>query len=161
MFATTNRLNRIIWILPLIVLVTLFSLDLLVKEIVVRHAYELPLLVMSFFGKVDLWIDLVYNKGAAWGTFAEYQKILFVFRCLIVAVVVYLFYKAADLQRKTAFACVLAGAFGNIYDTCVHGKVIDMIHFIFLGQSYGIFNLADLSIFIGVALLMLSKKPCP
>ncbi|MFZ4773491.1 MAG: signal peptidase II [Chlamydiia bacterium] len=146
------------WGIPIAALLVVFGLDVFVKELVLKHAYELPLFVATLFGKIDLWIDLVYNKGAAWGSFSEFQKPLFVLRCFVVLFVVYLFFKTPQMQKRLAFALVLAGAFGNLYDTLIHGKVIDMIHFILLGQSYGIFNLADLSIFAGIILLLFSKK---
>ncbi len=135
-----------------------FGLDIIIKKIVLDHAQILPLFVASFFGKVDLWIDLVYNQGAAWGSFANYAKLLLLARFIILFVVLVLFFRSKDMTKKIAYSLVIAGAFGNLYDTFSYGRVIDMVHFIFFGQSFGIFNLADASIFFGLITLLFSKK---
>lgn len=152
-FATINGL------ISLAVIFLVLGLDLFVKRLVLENSAHLPLYVISFFGKIDLWIDLVYNQGAAWGSFSDYHLPLFAVRVLIVGAVLYLFFTTSDEKKRLAFAFVIAGAFGNIYDTIVYQKVIDMIHFVFFGKSFGIFNLADASIFFGLILLMFSKKP--
>ncbi|MFZ4673349.1 MAG: signal peptidase II [Chlamydiia bacterium] len=135
-----------------------FGLDIFIKKVVLEHAQILPLFVASFFGKVDLWIDLVYNQGAAWGSFANYATPLLIVRFIILFVVLVLFFRSKDLTKKIAYSLVIAGAFGNLYDTFSYGRVIDMVHFIFFGKSFGIFNLADTSIFIGLITLLLAKK---
>lgn len=135
-----------------------FGLDIIIKKIVLDHAQILPLFVASFFGKVDLWIDLVYNQGAAWGSFANYAKLLLLARFIILFVVLVLFFRSKDMTKKIAYSLVIAGAFGNLYDTFSYGRVIDMVHFIFFGRSFGIFNLADASIFFGLITLLFSKK---
>lgn len=141
------------------VIFLVLALDIYVKRLVLENADLMPLYVFSFFGKIDLWIDLVFNQGAAWGSFAAYHLPLFIIRLGIVSVVVYLFFKVSDDAKRLAYALVIAGAFGNLYDTIIHHKVIDMIHFVFFGKSFGIFNIADASIFLGLILLIFSKKP--
>ena len=48
---------------------------------------------------------------------------------------------------------VAAGALGNVLDIFLYGHVVDMFYFVFWGWSYPVFNLADASIFIGIATL--------
>jgi lipoprotein signal peptidase len=146
------------WLFPFLTFSVALGADIYVKNLVLEHKGVLPLFVASFFGKIDLWIDLIYNKGAAWGSFSEYADQLFILRCLILLFVCVLFYRSTDIFRRVAFALVMAGALGNLFDTIAHGKVIDMVHFIFFGKSFGIFNLADTSIFSGLLLLVFSKK---
>lgn len=150
-FVSTN------WI-PVGVICLVFGADIFFKRLVLDHAQALPLFVASFFGKIDLWIDLVYNQGAAWGSFAKYGKPLLLARISILTFVLFLFFRSNNFIKKIAYSLVIAGAFGNLYDTFSYGKVIDMIHFIFFGKSFGIFNLADASIFIGLITLLLQKK---
>ena len=145
--------------ISLAVIFLVSGLDLFAKRLVLENSTHLPLYVVSFFGKIDLWIDLVYNQGAAWGSFSDYHLPLFAIRVLIVGVILYLFFTTSDEKKRLAFAFVIAGAFGNLYDTIVHHKVIDMIHFVFFGKSFGIFNVADASIFVGLFLLLTMKKP--
>jgi signal peptidase II len=118
----------------------------------------LPLFLARLFGVIDLWIELVYNSGAAWGTLSEYSSYLVVARILITAFVLYQCILSATVYRRAAFSLVLAGAMGNLSDTFLYQKVVDMIHFTFFGQSFGIFNVADASIFLGIVALFFAKK---
>jgi signal peptidase II len=51
---------------------------------------------------------------------------------------------------------IMTGAFGNVFDCYYYGHVIDMFHFLFWGNSYGVFNFADLLIFLGALGLSLT-----
>lgn len=71
---------------------------------------------------------------------------------------IYLFYKK-DLPGITQFGICLmiGGGIGNIYDRIVHGSVTDFMH-INLGYfQTGIFNMADVSIMAGMAVLLISS----
>lgn len=53
-------------------------------------------------------------------------------------------------------ALVLGGAIGNLIDRLLHGKVIDFIHVHYADVwHYPIFNIADMGICIGVALIII------
>jgi signal peptidase II len=59
---------------------------------------------------------------------------------------------------------VLSGAIGNLADRVRHGFVVDFIRFhVKNNWEYPTFNVADIAIFIGVALLLLDglRKPAP
>ena len=60
---------------------------------------------------------------------------------------------------------VIGGGFGNIYDRVVHGSVTDFMHIRFGALQTGIFNVADVSIMVGIGLIVLDalikKKPEP
>jgi len=73
-----KRIFDSINLIPFGVVALVLGLDIFVKQLVLLHMDKLPLFVVSFFGKVDLWIDLVYNKGAAWGSFAKFSQLLLV-----------------------------------------------------------------------------------
>ena len=54
------------------------------------------------------------------------------------------------------FVLVLAGAFGNLFDRIRYGHVVDFIHFhVQDGFSWPVFNLADVWVTIGIAILLL------
>ena len=117
-----------------------------------------PVTVLSLPFGIEFSLEKVLNQGAMWGVFSQYSQALFLFRiCVVIVLVVILF--AFTRKKSTAFflTLVTTGAIGNVADTLAYGHVIDMLHFTFSGHSYGIFNLADVYIFIGcLGLIILS-----
>lgn len=65
------------------------------------------------------------------------------------------------LSKSLTFGlcCIVGGGIGNILDRIVHGSVTDFL-FIDLGGIFrtGIFNLADVSIVVGMLVLMMNFK---
>ncbi|WP_442591179.1 signal peptidase II [Pedobacter sp. AW31-3R] len=51
---------------------------------------------------------------------------------------------------------VIGGGIGNLYDRMVYGSVTDFLHIDYLMVKTGIFNIADVSIMIGMACLLLN-----
>ncbi len=52
---------------------------------------------------------------------------------------------------------LIGGGIGNIYDRIVYGSVTDFLHMDFVLFRTGIFNLADVSIMVGIGLLLLQN----
>lgn len=55
------------------------------------------------------------------------------------------------------FAFVIGGGIGNLYDRLVHGSVTDFVHIDFVIFQTGIFNMADVSIMTGVAIVLIGS----
>jgi signal peptidase II len=55
------------------------------------------------------------------------------------------------------FTFVMGGGIGNIYDRLMHGTVTDFLHIDFGIFQTGIFNLADVSIMLGVLMVLLDS----
>lgn len=49
---------------------------------------------------------------------------------------------------------VIGGGIGNIYDRVMHGSVTDFLHIDFIVFETGIFNMADVSIMVGMFLIV-------
>jgi len=62
---------------------------------------------------------------------------------------------------RVALALVLAGAVGNMIDRFRLHYVVDFIHFHVRGFDFAVFNVADASIVIGAALLLLASVLAP
>lgn len=151
---------------PLYVAVLIFVLDFLSKFFTRSF---IPLMDFSspFFpyGGIGIFRDFLgiefsisyrTNTGAAWGVFADYPEYLTVFRiCMVLLIVVYLFFFNKDCSWNWPFSLVISGACGNILDFFLYGHVVDMFHFKFWGYDYPVFNIADSAISIGVFWLML------
>jgi len=57
--------------------------------------------------------------------------------------------------RSYSYALILAGAIGNLIDRIRIGKVVDFLDFYIKGHHWPAFNVADISISVGVGLLIL------
>jgi signal peptidase II len=109
----------------------------------------------NFFG-IEFSISHQINNGAAWGMLASYQIPLLYFRILLISfLILYACLFNRRPEQTLPFALIIAGALGNVLDFFFYGHVVDMLHFVFWGYDFPVFNLADSSIFIGIAALLL------
>lgn len=104
---------------------------------------------------------LAYNTGAAFSFLANaggWQKFFFI--GVAVAVSVYLSYsisqaKVSERQLVVAYALIIAGALGNVFDRIRIGKVVDFIHVFYQNWHFPYFNVADMAITIGAILMIM------
>jgi len=70
-----------------------------------------------------------------------------------------------SVSMQVALCFLIGGGTGNLYDRIVHGSVTDFMHMDFYIFQTGVFNFADVSIMIGVGILLLQsfkeKKTTP
>ncbi|MCL4528410.1 MAG: signal peptidase II [Chloroflexi bacterium] len=93
------------------------------------------------------------NSGAAFGSFQNGNAV-FTILAIIVIIAIFYYYprvEAGDWALRLAMGLQLGGAAGNLIDRLMAGKVTD---FISVG-SFAVFNVADSSISVGVAVLVL------
>ena len=92
------------------------------------------------------------NTGSAFGLFPN-QTLLLIVASVIAIGFIYYFYKTHAMPRRVvalAIGMQLGGAIGNLIDRLRVGAVVD---FLDVGR-WPIFNLADSSIVVGMAILM-------
>nr|WP_276902880.1 signal peptidase II [Pedobacter kyonggii] len=58
------------------------------------------------------------------------------------------------ISMQIALCFLIGGGIGNLYDRIVHGSVTDFMHMDFYLFQTGVFNFADISIMIGVVILL-------
>lgn len=105
---------------------------------------------------IDLSINYVENKGAAWGVLSSYQQYLMYARMIIILCLLsYVSICKMPYVRRFSLAFITTGAIGNVIDYFIYGHVVDMFHFRFFGYSYPVFNIADSMIFLGVVILFI------
>ena len=102
-------------------------------------------------------VSYIYNEGAIMGLFRNLDpaiRIPFFFTFSLLAIVFILFYIfTLPLDEKWnlfGLSLIMGGAFGNLLDRVIYGKVLDFID----TGVWPIFNLADSAISTGVAILI-------
>ena len=152
----------------------LFALLILIDQLTkywVRLRYSLPsgepdyYLSTPIFGE---WLQfrLVYNFGAAFGTrpqgilpFLNPTLFFGMFSVIAVACLGYYYYRLGARERiaRLGVLFILAGAIGNLIDRMAMQKVTDFIDAGIPGFSprWPVFNIADSSVCIGIALLLI------
>lgn len=62
-----------------------------------------------------------------------------------------------DLPKmmQIGLSFLIGGGIGNVYDRILHGSVTDFMHMDFVIFRTGVFNVADLSIMTGIAILLI------
>lgn len=98
-------------------------------------------------------ITYILNPGAAFGMFAN-KTTFFILVTIVLLLGVAIFYKYLKQEGKVAILAlgmVVGGAIGNMIDRFRYGQVVDFLDF----RIWPIFNLADVAIVTGMALLMI------
>jgi signal peptidase II len=96
-------------------------------------------------------ITHITNSGAAFGIFPN-QGNFFIFIAIVVALAIVLFYRhlpTGEWLVRLSLGLQLGGAIGNLIDRVHYGHVVDFVDIGF----WPIFNVADMSIVAGVAIL--------
>ncbi|MDI3489366.1 MAG: signal peptidase II [Thauera propionica] len=131
------------------------ALDQVSKQWVLDNLhYGQMIPITGFFDLV-----LVFNPGAAFSFLADHdgwQRWFFTgLATVICGWLLALTWRHRDEKLlPTAFAMIIGGAVGNVYDRLVHGAVVDFLHFHYAGWSWPAFNLADSAITLGVVLML-------
>lgn len=97
-------------------------------------------------------LTYILNRGAAFGLFMNRQSF---FLCVAVALVLFLVIFNRRIRKsprlaQVGVALLVGGALGNAYDRWAYNAVIDFFDF----RIWPIFNVADIAICIGVALIV-------
>ena len=114
-------------------------------------------IVTSFFNLV-----LVFNPGASFSFLADaggWQKWFFVTLALGISLWLLglLRRHAQERLMPAALSLILGGALGNVVDRLRFDAVVDFLDFHLAGYHWPAFNVADSSIFVGVALMLLHQ----
>jgi len=140
------------WYLALIALLTI-GLDQFTKQ-----------LVVSTLRPGESWMPLdwlapivtvthVHNTGAAFGIFPAGGQVFTVLGVIVTGAIIYYFHQLppGEWLARSALGLQLGGAVGNLIDRFRQGYVTDFINFKF----WPVFNVADSSIVVGVAILLI------
>ncbi len=107
---------------------------------------------------IDNFFYLTYvgNTGAAWSIFSGNTGILALVSAVAVGLMVwYIVAKKPSKWTQIGLSLMIAGALGNLIDRLFIGFVRDFLNFYIFGYDFPIFNVADISLCVGVGILIL------
>ena len=99
-------------------------------------------------------IDYVKNFGAAFNLFSGSRIFLSIISLTITVILLYIIINKNNISKLDllSYSLILAGTIGNGIDRIIKGYVVDFINLNFI--NFPVFNVADLSINIGLILLI-------
>jgi signal peptidase II len=108
-----------------------------------------PIPALEDYARIVHW----RNTGAAFGMFQELSMVFTVLAILVSIAILYYYPRipSAEWPLRLALGLQLAGAIGNLIDRLFIGHVTDFISLF----NFAVFNIADASISVGVAVLVL------
>ena len=138
--------------------------DLASKELILLYLENIAINNNISNPKIELlpFLNIIYviNRGISFGMFNEIenaQLILSLLQGSITVVIIFILYKSKDNYNNFAYSIIIGGALGNVIDRIINGGVADFIDLFYKQYHWPAFNLADSSIFIGVALIIFKE----
>ena len=130
---------------------------IVIADFLTKYLIKTNVGLYDVFFSVPKLVDLTYvqNKGAAFSMFSGKVSVLSVVSiAFCIGVVIYWVVKKPKSPLLcTAIAMMFAGALGNAIDRIFYGFVVDFIAVRFI--DFPVFNVADMAITIGAALVIL------
>lgn len=141
----------------IILIFLLVLLDQLTKYICIlklKHISSFEI-IKDFF-----YLTYVENSGVAFGLFSG-ARYVFIFITIIILIFCFKYYKKTvkskiDNVFNIALDLIIAGAIGNLLDRIFRGYVVDMLHFVFFGNDFAVFNIADALVVSGTILIIIA-----
>ena len=151
-------LPRKVWLVAAVAPVVL-AVDQITKQLALSALeHEPPVRVLGGL----FYLQIVRNPGAAWGMATGMTWVLTLIALAVVVGIVWVMPKLRSTGWAIGLALVLAGALGNLADRffrapgAMHGHVVDFLSpFAPNGDAFPVFNIADSSICVGGALIVL------
>lgn len=143
------------WLLVALGIIALDQLTKLYFDTQLAYGERWPLLPFFDF-------TLLYNRGAAFSFLASgegWQRWLFTGIALGASVLILHLLRRHPGQTLfcTSLSLILGGAIGNLADRLYHGHVVDFLLFYWNDWYFPAFNVADIAITCGAALLILDE----
>jgi signal peptidase II len=129
-----------------------FALDQGIKWLVVHHMAETQMIAVV---PPVLYWDYIRNPGGAFGILPNARWVLILIAVVVISSVIWVHLRYRPrLWTRMAMALLLGGALGNLADRVLSGTVVDYVYLKII--NFPVFNLADVAIDAGVAMLLLN-----
>lgn len=143
--------------LYVILILAVLGLDQWSKAFMVDYlTIEDPRVIVDGFFK----LTMVHNRGAAFGVLQHQKWLFLLITAVAVCGIIYLLIKEKDRWKaveKASLALIAGGALGNAADRIRLDYVVDFLSFRLFGKyDFPVFNVADIAICVGVALMLIS-----
>lgn len=131
----------------------IFILDRITKLAALTYA-QTPIIINR-----HLAFELTFNRGISWGMFHDATEIVFGMVTMVIALITALLCWHAYYHYRQGGAlwghiCIITGSIANLIDRAMYGGVVDFILLSYKNYSWPVFNIADVAIVCGVALLI-------
>ena len=150
-FLVFKKNNIILSILILII----FGFDRITKQQVLNNFSDKEYYINNFLN-----IDLLWNIGIGFGLFSSDSTTFYNFMTLLITFVIlvlfYIFIKSEN-PDKAAYALILGGAIGNLYDRLIFQAVPDFIDLHYNNFHWFTFNVADIFISLGILIILMTS----
>ncbi|WP_260293300.1 signal peptidase II [Sedimenticola hydrogenitrophicus] len=142
-------MQRWLWLSLVIVVLDQISKQLIESSLLVYETIP----VLPFFN-----LTLAYNEGAAFSFLSDqggWQRWFFALVAAVVVLILTVWLARLRHERLLAvsLSLVIGGALGNLLDRLLFGHVIDFLDFYYQTYHWPAFNVADIAITLGVALM--------
>lgn len=145
-------------VISIVLFFCVIFLDRFTKNWAHNILVDAPSIEIASWGGIDLYLTFAKNQGAAWGILSSSPILLLAIRSFCILLLGYLILqKNRPFLTRLSLLLIFSGAFSNLYDTLIYGSVIDMIHLVFWGYQYPIFNIADCAISTGAVLFLVAS----
>ena len=154
-----NKFDLKLFLVNFSVVFLIFLIDRISKFYIIK----LATLEKNFEVYVTSYLNLylVWNKGIAFGLLSFdssfiYNIVSFIILLIIIALIL-MIVKELHIFKKNCLLIILGGAIGNLFDRIYYTAVPDFIDFHIENIHWFIFNIADISISIGVVCLIYAE----
>ncbi len=143
---------RFLWLTAIVIILDQWTKQAVLASMELYQSIE----ITGFFN-----LTYVRNYGAAFSFLHDasgWQRWFFTAIAVVVSVVILRWLKSTpkkQIMLPVAFALILGGAIGNVYDRLVLGYVVDFLDVYYQQHHWPAFNVADSAICLGAILLII------
>ncbi len=142
----------------ILIIIGIFILEHVIKEYIEDNK-EMHKKEEIFGGKII--INRYHNKGAFLNLLDNNVKLVKALSCVILGILLVAFAIILPSKKKTGvklgLSLILGGGASNLYDRFKRGYVVDYFSFNVKKLKRIIFNISDICIFVGSAILLISE----
>ena len=99
------------------------------------------------------YLTYLENRGAAFSMLQNFRWGFVVITTLAIGIMIRFFLIHQGRVARLSLSFLIAGAAGNLVDRIRQGFVVDFLHFYPFGYNFPVFNVADICVNVGAALL--------